>query len=287
MRARLDKEQGVPVQPLACGLQGTGLPVAPEWDAALSAPARARNRSRVPAGDRYDGPLGAAVWPRRFLLRGQGSPRHPSPPVWRAAGSHNPPPPIIGCARRPAATCCPAACPGEDDVSSGADGRDVLRARPWRPRHRPLGTLRWDLAGSTGTRSLRERRGLRWDRSWLACPVPGGFVARPPGSGPAVAAWMAKRMMDSSMMWRGARSALPSPGLTAWAASGHVTAEGGPAVPQTCAGFSAARLRVACVLAASGFTHLAASGLPHACAAVRSPGCLYARSAALDAGSAP
>jgi hypothetical protein len=222
---------------------------------------RARNRSRVPAGDRYDGLLGSGRLATSLPLAWPGEPAAPIPPVWRSRAPtiHHP---LSSDARgAQPLTCCPAACPGEDDVSSGADGRDVLRARPWRPRHRPLGTLRWDLAGSTGTRSLRERRGLRLDRSWLACPVPGGFAAqrcrRWPGSGPAVAAWMAKRMMDSSMMWRGARSALPSPGRLdrrPWAASGRVTAEGGPAVPQTCAGFSAPRLRVACVLAASGFT---------------------------------
>lgn len=178
MRARLDKEQGVPSPSPAVSRAPACLVPAPEWDAALSAPARARNRSRVPAGDRYDGPLGSGRLATPLPLAWPGEPAAPIPPVWRSRAPTIHHPPSSDARGAQPLTCCPAACPGEDDVSSGADGRDVLRARPWRPRHRPLGTLRWDLAGSTGTRSLRERRGLRLDRSWLACPVPGGFVAQ-------------------------------------------------------------------------------------------------------------
>jgi site-specific DNA recombinase len=88
-----------------------------------------------------DGPLGSlAVWPRLFFLRGQGSPRHLSPRL-PVAGSCNPPLSSDARGAQPL-TSCPAACPGEDDVSSGADGRDVLRATPRKRRNRPLGTLR-------------------------------------------------------------------------------------------------------------------------------------------------
>jgi hypothetical protein len=121
---------------------------------------RACNRCRVPAGDRYDGPLGSGRPATPLPLAWPGGPAAPIPPVWRSRAPHNPAP-----------------------LSSDA---------------------------------------------------------------------------------RGARSALPSPvklDRRSWAASGHVTAEGGSAVPQTCAGFSAARLRVACVLAASGFTTWPAPGL--------------------------
>jgi hypothetical protein len=108
------------------------------------------------------------------------------PPVWRPRAPTFTA--VIGCARRPAADVQPGSVSGARLMCLRAQMTAMFSAlRRGSGDTDPLGTLRWDLAGSAGTRPAAGAAVPVLLRQILA-RLPGGFAAQRcrqrPGSGP-------------------------------------------------------------------------------------------------------